>query len=201
MIALCATHHAKVAGFTKAQLRDMKRGSTSPADVSGRFDWMREDVLGVVGGNLFVDVPEMIHFKRRKIIWFERDTENRMLLNLSAPSPEPRATLINNDWTLGNDVADVESPPHGAFLRVRYLNGDDVSIRFREWASQRSLARLYPMVSRLDGQLAFPLVTAEVTLTLRALRIRMTPSATFGVRSTAGRNIVMNTQFGMNLDA
>jgi len=69
---------------------------------------------------------------------------------------------VNNDGIIQGDPADVDSPPNGSRLRVRYDNGDDVSVRFREWADAAALARTYPIaVAQLGTVLKFPLVSTE----------------------------------------
>jgi hypothetical protein len=71
--------------------------------------------------------------------------------------------MDNNDWILAGDPVDVESPPNGSWLRVRYENGDDISVRFREWVDTSALEAVYPRALDLGSMLRFPLVTAEIT--------------------------------------
>src|SRR5207244_10356583 len=100
MIALCATHHAKAGAWTAAELRAMKQVPLDRPEVSGRFEWMREDILAVVGGSFFYETPKMVIFRDEPMIWFERDEYRRLLLNLRVltTSGEPRTRLSNNDW-------------------------------------------------------------------------------------------------------
>src|SRR5205807_10010907 len=130
-----ATHHAKAAASTTEQLRAMKQAGRNRPGLVGRFEWMRRDMLAVVGGNFFYETPNMVVCRDEPIIWFQRDEERRLLLNLRmlTASNEPRAWLANNDWVVLGDPLDVESPPNGSYLRVRYANGDDVAVRFRAW--------------------------------------------------------------------
>jgi hypothetical protein len=167
MVALCATHHAKADAWSVEQLRQMKANAGRAAgEVRGRFEWMREDVLAVVGGNYYYETPNMVVFRDQPLIWFERDDERRLLLNLNmlSTSGEPRTSLVNNDWLLRGEPEDVESPPNGSNLRVRYANGDDVSIRFREWSDAGALAKIHERALVLGDELTFPLVTAEVSM-------------------------------------
>jgi len=56
MTALCREHHiqADIGAFTKEQLHDLKqRGKDNWKQISGKFNWMRNRLLAVVGGNLF----------------------------------------------------------------------------------------------------------------------------------------------------
>lgn len=181
MIALCATHHAKADAWTVEQVRNLKlTASARAADVQGRFEWMRDDVLAVIGGNYYYETPNMVVFRDKPLIWFERDDYGRLLLNLDMPttSQEPRTSLVCNDWFIRGNPSDVESPPNGSSLRVRYANGDDVSVQFREFGDAASLGSVHPVALRLGEELTFPIVTAEVTLVIGGTGL------SFGPRST-----------------
>jgi hypothetical protein len=59
MVALCRPHHAQAdAGtFTREQLRRLKAtGRDQAENLSGRFEWMRRELLAVVGGWFCYDV-------------------------------------------------------------------------------------------------------------------------------------------------
>ncbi|WP_284752169.1 hypothetical protein [Arthrobacter sp. efr-133-R2A-120] len=63
MIALCREHADKAdnRSYTDDQLRTLKKeGKGRGKSVSGRFDWMRQEMIAVVGGNAFLDAPEDI---------------------------------------------------------------------------------------------------------------------------------------------
>ena len=71
MIALCAPHHDKagVGAFTKDQLREFKaRGAERALEVRGRFDWMRRQLLAVVGGMAVLDCPTIVQIGDHPII-------------------------------------------------------------------------------------------------------------------------------------
>jgi hypothetical protein len=182
MIALCATHHAKADAWTVEQTRQIKRkgGERNGQDVQGRFEWMRDDVLAVVGGCYYYETPNMVVFREQPLIWFERDSENRLLLNLNmlSTSEEPRTSLVNNDWFLRGEPEDVDSPPNGSTLRVRYANGDDVSVRFRECSDAEALGQVHERALVLGDELRFPLVTAEVALAVGGTNLRFGPKET-----------------------
>jgi len=130
-----------VAPSRRRNLRRMKaKASKAAGEVRGRFEWMREDVLAVVGGNYYYETPNMVVFREQPLIWFERDDERRLLLNLNmlSTSGEPRTSLANY-WLLRGQPEDVESPPNGSYLRVRYANGDDISVRFHRWDDASAL--------------------------------------------------------------
>jgi hypothetical protein len=57
MIALCLDHAARAdaGAFTNDQLRTLKReGRDRATAIRGRFDWMRRDLLAVVGGKFLL---------------------------------------------------------------------------------------------------------------------------------------------------
>lgn len=165
MIALCATHHAKADAWTVDQVREMKRGVSNGDGVGGRFEWMRDDVLAIIGNSFFYETPNMVVIGGRPAVWFERDAGRRLLLNIDLPTADgkQRTRLRNNDWLIEGEPSDVESPPNGSQLRVRYPDGDYVSVRFREWESVDALAKSLPGVRRYATFLNFPLVTAVIT--------------------------------------
>ncbi len=180
MIALCATHHAQAAAWTVAHLRSMKTVPNDRPEVHGRFEWMREDILAVVGGNFFYETPNILVFRGKPMIWFNRDEERRLLLNLRmlTTSGLPRTRLVDNDWIIRGQPIEVDSPPNGRHLRVRYDNGDDLSIEFHEWADSAALESEYPRALALGHALRFPLVTAGVTLDVGGTDYQFGPTTT-----------------------
>jgi hypothetical protein len=180
MIALCATHHAKAAAWTVEQCRAMKSVPPDRPDIRGKFEWMRDDILAVIGGSFYYETPNMVVFRDTPMIWFNRDDQRRLLLNFRVltASREPRMRLEDNDWIIRGNPIDVESPPNGSRLRVRYDNGDDVSIRFREWNDTSSLGGVYPRALDLGERLRFPLVTAEITFEVGGTDISFSPTVT-----------------------
>src|SRR5207237_6108641 len=108
----------------------MKR--PSGATVAGRFVWLRNDILAVVGGNFYYETPVIFEFGGEKAIWFERDTENNMLLNIRmvTVSGKPRLSLRNNDWIVLGDPVDFESRPSSTRIHAKYATGDRLTIEF-----------------------------------------------------------------------
>lgn len=180
MIALCATHHAKADAWTVQQCRELKE--KAPHDqVAGRFEWMREDVLAVVGDSLFYETPIMVALLGEPVIWFNRDSEGRLLLNFNmlTTSGAPRTQLVDNDWLIQGEPTDVISPPNGSRLRVHYANGDDAFIRFKEWRDLESLVAVHPRADHLANTLRFPLVTAELQMTVAGADLHFGKSGIF----------------------
>lgn len=180
MIALCATHHAKAGAWTVEDFRSMKRTSPSAEEVQGRFEWMRREVLAVVGGNLYHETPNIVLFRDEPMVWFERDDEGRLLLNfrMLTRSGLRRTRLDNNDWFIRGDPTDVHSPPNGSRLVVKYADGDRFDVRFREWSTLELLGADYASAYKLKAELSFPLVTAEVSFEVGGSSIKFGPAST-----------------------
>lgn len=119
----------------------------------GQFEWMRREVVAVVGGNYYHETPHMS-------------------MCMLTTSNEGRAQLLANDWDTTGDPLDVESPPNGSFLRVRYRNGDDVQINLRQWDSAPSLVAKHPRLLRLEDDIFFPLVTIEIAMVVGSTDVR-----------------------------
>lgn len=167
MIALCREHHDKAdaGAFTVAQLRVLKsEWAESRVEVGGRFDWMRRELLAVVGGNFYLDTPVILEFRREKAIWFERDDEGHFLLNVRmlTTTGEPRTRIENNFWVLRGSPADVEAPPSGRRVRVRYDNGDEIAIEFFEVQGADDLVRRYASARPREWGVDFPITAVEV---------------------------------------
>ena len=130
MIALCREHADKAdhGSFTDDQLRELKRMGRSRAKlVRGQFDWMRRDLLAVVGGNFYYDQRVILRINDIPCIWFDRDEEDYSLLNFKMPtiSGRPRAQVESNFWSVTPAVDEVVCPPSGRLIEVAYpKNGD-----------------------------------------------------------------------------
>jgi hypothetical protein len=126
MVALCLSHHkqADSGAFTKEQLRQFK--TRRATGVRERFNWLRNSSLIIAGGNIYYQAAVVLQLCDRPVIWFERDREQNLLLNVDmiSLSSEPRAYVQNNDWIVEGDPTDLESPPSGKLLKVGYPGGD-----------------------------------------------------------------------------
>jgi hypothetical protein len=141
MIALCREHHDKAGAgaFSVEQLRDMKRTAKErPNQVVGRFDWMKQDILVIAGGNAFYNINYPVVLGDNPLLWFNRDEQQHQLLNVHFPPTmegEERTSLSDNDWILRGDPTDVKSPPSGAELEIVYGNGDMLFVEFRNMSA------------------------------------------------------------------
>ena len=96
MIALCLNHAAKadVGAFTDEQLRTLKKEGRSRAhEIKGRFDWLRQSLLVIVGGNFFYESPIIFQINERPCIWLTRNGDGFLQVSFDMPSitGQPRA--------------------------------------------------------------------------------------------------------------
>jgi hypothetical protein len=181
MIAICAEHHLKAdaGAFTLSQLKEFKENQASA--VQGTFDWKRNQILAVVGGNLYFETPTMVEFRGQPLIWFDRDEHGSLLLSMGMLStvPEPRLAMDRNDWLLLGAPTDFECPPSGRRIRASYANGDEVSVEFFELSSIEEAQKRYPSFS--IGSLTFlpfPITAVELQMTVGGTEVNFGPHHT-----------------------
>lgn len=147
------------------QLKALKlEGRDRNQQVAGRFNWMRQQILAVVGGNFYYEVPTIIQIAGRPVIWWNRSEDGLMLLNVRmlSASSEPRAWIEDNDWISEGVAADIECPPSGKLLRIDYLCGDQLRVEFMEIDSPEALTAMYGTQAPPDVE--FPLTVVEVQM-------------------------------------
>src|SRR5438105_1280880 len=81
---------------------------------------MRQDVVALVGGNLWNGSTRIVSIEHEPVIWYEHDEAGHLLLNVRQPtaSGEPRSELRNNDWIIEAGPSDVVSAPSGNEIMV-----------------------------------------------------------------------------------
>jgi hypothetical protein len=198
MIALCLDHasRADAGAYTDDQIREMKRtGRQHSLAIEGQFDWMRRDLLAVIGGNFYYKTPVVLQIGARPCIWFGQDQDGYLLVNFWMPTivGQPRAQIVENGWIVPPGVADVECPPNGRRLKVWYPDGDRLSIEFFELADPQSLIERYPNAKiRWADRVTFPTTGVEI-----AERAVGTPIE-LGPRETRVGGIIMRDSFSGN---
>lgn len=166
MIALCREHHIQAdnGAFTKEQLQSFKKnGRKNWAQTKGKFNWMRNDLLVVVGGNFYIKTPIIFEYKDQPIIWFERGRDNYLLLNtvLLTTTGQNRVCIRNNEWENTGGEEDIECPPSGKKLKISYPNGDSVSVEFFELLSPEAFTSKYEVSP--DPEISYPTTVVEMT--------------------------------------
>ena len=196
MIALCGLHHphADQGAFTVAQLRDFKAtGGERNREVGARFEWMREDLLTVVGGNFYFDTPVPVRFRSNNVLALTRDERGYLLLdtNMLSTSGDPRMTIQENFWIVLGDPLDLDCPPHGRLVSAEYANGDRLRVEFIPDLDTNALSARYPD-AELDG------AWAQLPECLTAVEIQMRVGGAdidFGPRETRLDGGVMRNCF------
>lgn len=200
MIALCATHHAKADAFTIEQCRALKANSHT-RKVGGKFDWMRREIVAIVGGNYYYETPNAVVYHGQPVVWFDRDINGYMLLSLNmlTTSREPRTRLIANDWEIQGNPEDVESPPNGRVPKIRYANEDFLQIEFKKWPSQKAITTAHPDLENLSHQVSYPLVTAEIAMIVGGTNIRFDSKGTTSPSGFAIGCVVQHCRTGLDI--
>jgi hypothetical protein len=182
MIALCAEHHAKAdaGAFTKDQLHALKVNMGQALEISGRFDWMRQRLLAVVGGNFYFDTPIPVQIHGVQVVAFSRDEAEHWLLNVAMPSgpAEPRMTIAENFWLSRGEPQDVECPPHGRLLAAKYANGDAIRVEFIPDLDADGLGNRYADVDPTRWGLPTPIAVVEIEMSLVDAGIEFGPRST-----------------------
>ena len=179
MIALCVQHHAEADGgaFTIEQLKRWKQPAGEADQVNGRFNWMRNELLLIVGGNYFIETYDAISINGHRFIWLSRDDEGYLLLNIApiVVNGEPRFSMEENFWTTHGNEEDVECPPSGKLVSVKYPDGDSCSVKFLELKSNQALRKRYPDAPKALFEFNTPLTAVEVTFRLKSAELDIGP--------------------------
>jgi hypothetical protein len=184
MIALCPEHAHKAdnGSFTDDQLRELKReGRSRAALVRGRFDWMRQDLLAVVGKNFFYQESILFQINDTPCIWFDRDEDGYLLLNFKMPtiSGQPRAQIERNFWNVLPAVDEIVCPPNGRLIEVAYADGDKFRAEFFNADSPGFLGKKYPPLAPRDwyDMIQFPVTVVELWETAAGTPIEFGPKS------------------------
>jgi hypothetical protein len=196
MIALCREHHSKAdAGtFTKEQLHQFKNdGASNNLEIKGKFDWLRNRLLLVAGGNFYYETLTILKVGDMPIIWLRRDENGYLLLNFRMLTTvvEPRLWLEDNCWVERGIPEDFECPPSGKLIYGKYSNGDEIKIEFLELQSQEAAKKRYPdsnfekwTIPLFDqqpgvrGKIQFPITAVEISNNIAGTDISFTPTKT-----------------------
>jgi hypothetical protein len=198
MIALCSRHHpvADANAFTTEQIRKFKVDAEASSGVVGeRFQWMRNRLLAVVGGNHYLETYTIFRYQGHPIIWFSRDEANQLLLNLHplTTTPEPRLIMEENFWLVHGNQEDLDCPPSGRLVHAKYPNGDEMRIEFFELENEDKLRQRYPDAHPKVYEIETPITVVEVMYRLADTTID------FGPRYTRLGGIHMQRSFFQNV--
>lgn len=206
MIALCTAHHKKADGgaYTRDQLRMFKNNRVQAESIRGRFDWLRNDLLAFVGGNFYYETMRIFSVDDKDVVWFTRDEDGYLRLNVRMLSllPRERAIIEDNIWTnIGNPI-DLQSPPQGKELRIEYENSDFLHVRFFVLDSAEQAYEKYQCNALLNTErIQYPITTVEVNFKIGDAGIVLQPSGTtIGMNIYASRNFTSRCGRGFNIN-
>lgn len=103
MIALCAQHHKKADGgaYTNEQLHALKKDKANANDVKGNLDWLRRDLLAVVGGVFYYETLNIVRIDGVDVVSLDRDEEGYLRLSINMLSYPQKSELLSTK-THGN---------------------------------------------------------------------------------------------------
>jgi len=157
MIALCLQHHkeADQGAFTIQQLRDMKKQPYLKGREEfpkGRFNWRREQLLLLAGGNWYINTPVILKVCGKDVIWLSKDTEGFEELNLDIydSNGDILFSMRENDWLIHASFDDLECPPSASSLKFKLISQDiGIALKF----SLLSKSELYEMIESLSRKI------------------------------------------------
>jgi hypothetical protein len=152
MVAVCRDHHpeADAGAFALEQLRAFKTIGAR-GEVGAKINWMRQDLIAVVGGNAYAGVKVAVQINDTPVVWFGRDEADNLLVNVDqlTSTQRRRMQMRNNFWlTEGDDVRDIECPKSGRSVKATYGNGDRISIAFQQHDSWDQFEQRFDGLSR-----------------------------------------------------
>jgi len=204
MIALCAQHHKKADGglYTVGQLHELKSDKANAALVMGNLDWLRKDLLAVVGGSFFYKVPRILVVDNVDVVALHKDEDGylRLSINMLSLLPEERIVIDRNEWRNIGSPLDLRCPPQGKELEVIYDNGDFLHLRFFVIDDFASAIKKYPDASgREMQQISYPLTCVEVNFRAEGSGIDVTPSGAKLYSGTVKGSFISNCGGGIAL--
>lgn len=202
MIALCPTHHGRAKEFSREYLRELKKISQG-REIRDKFYWIRRKMIAVVGGNYYIEAPDIIVYRDQPIVWYRRDEKGAMLFgfNMISDSGEPRASMNDNDWCIVGEPDDVICGPVKPRLKVSYPNGDMIDVLFKEWDTPESLFEKHPLLLKERGYLDFPVSTIEISMSVGGEKVLGPRETRFGgIRMTGCTYIGCGFKFAIGED-
>ena len=143
---------------------------------------MRNKLLAAVGSGFYYETFTILRYREIDIIWFRRDADGNLLLNvrMTAITGAPGLLIEDNDWIAHGALEDLECPPSGRLLRANYPSGDYLKIEFSTLDSPADLAQRFPHrnTNHWCGRVPFPITLVEVYATVAGTNIQLTPHST-----------------------
>ncbi|WP_430413187.1 hypothetical protein [Kordia sp.] len=141
MIALCLEHHkqADYNAFTDDQLKEFKKNPFLSSDdsIQGQINWKRENLVFLIGGNVFIGAQNIYLNKQEQLLWLTTDEQGNSLLNLDMKSEKGELifSLRDNDWLVMSNFDNIESIPSGKKLFFENKTEDlKIDIEFNNYS-------------------------------------------------------------------
>ena len=205
MIALCTHHHKQADGgaYTNDQLHALKKDTVHAEKVRGQFNWLRNDLLAVVGGVFYHETLKILQIDSHDIIWFTRDENDYLRLNIKMLSvlSQERAIIEENIWKNIGDPEDLSSPPQGKELRIDYSNGDHLFVKFSIVESAEQAYKKYKNERILNSNIIkFPITVIEVNYKIGGTGIEFKPSGTTINTNSIKGGFISHCGIGMSIN-
>lgn len=170
MIALCRPHadKADAGAFTDDQLRLLKSDGADHARTqraTGRFDFLRRQLIVKLGGVTMLDCPVLIEINGKRRVWVNRNDFGEVMLNVDLPrvGGMPRVLLDDNQWTVRADgLTDLKSPPGGRCLSIRSADHAAFDIEYKSLDDQEALEEVIGRSDPFSTTIEFPATLAVV---------------------------------------
>lgn len=164
MIALCTQHHKNADNhtYTNDQLIEFKKNKVNSEKVKGNFEWRRNKLLTVVGGNFYYETPRALVIDNHDVVSLTRDENGYLLLNVEmlSVSKEERLVMRENCWENIGKPIDFRCPPSGKEIEIKYENGDLLLIKFYVLSNKELFKKKFDREA--PSFLEFPLTISEI---------------------------------------
>lgn len=201
MIALCAHHHTKADGnaFTIEQLHALKKNTVNSRVVKGNLEWLRHDMLSVIGGTLYYETPIPVQVDGHNVVSFKRDSDGfqRLSVNMLSLAPEERLIIDENSWENIGKPLDLRSPPQGKELEVSYHNGDYLHLRFMEILTAEQLQSKYSVNN--ISHFIFPITVVEINFAIGGVNINFSHSGTQVMGTSVSCGVMAHSEVGFSI--
>lgn len=202
MIALCTQHHknADNHAYTIDQLIAFKKNKVNSEKLKGTFEWRRNKLLTVVGGNFYYETPRALVIDNYDVITLTRDENGYLLLNVEmlSVSKEERLVMRENCWENIGKPSDFKCPPSGKEIEIKYENGDLLSIKFYVINGQELFRKIFDRES--PHFLEFPLTVSEINFEVSGVNIKVSPKGTNIQKNQFVGHFSYNCGIGMMLN-
>jgi len=211
MVALCSNHAAKADNgyYPDDHFRRLKaEGAGRAATVSGEFDYLRRNVLAMLGSNMFYNVDTIVEVGGERQVFFERDANGYLLLNFKLPGADgaPRAWMENNVWVVEPGADYIECPPRGRYLSVDFPNGDHFRVEYSDVESKEEFLKKYPIAKyppteHMADVVDYPLTIAEFWEKAQGTTIQFGKNGTQFAGNLISNSAMTNARVGISMES